>query len=139
MATGASVADLALVLVAVEEVLTRQTRRHLAILSMLGVLDIVLVVNKMDRAGWSRDAFGAIELAFRELATDLGFVDVACIPVAAKSGDNVTRRSEHLPWYSWRWSARLSRNRGAGADLKPRSVPHADPMGQSARFGLPRL
>jgi sulfate adenylyltransferase subunit 1 len=99
MATGASVADLALVLVAVEEGLTRQTKRHLVILSMLGVRHVVLAVNKMDRVGWSRDAFGAVETGFRELAADLGFVNVACIPVAAKSGDNVTSRSEHLPWY----------------------------------------
>jgi len=99
MATGASVADLALVLVAVEKGLTRQTKRHLVILSMLGVRHVVLAVNKMDRVGWSRDAFGAIELAFRDLATDLSFADIVCIPVAAKSGDNVTRRSEHLPWY----------------------------------------
>src|ERR1700722_8985131 len=99
MATGASVADLALVLVAVEEGLTRQTKRHLVILSMLGIRHVVLAVNKMDRVGWSRDAFGAIELAFRELAADLGFVDIACIPIAAKSGDNVTSRSERLPWY----------------------------------------
>lgn len=99
MATGASVADLALVLVAVEEGLTRQTKRHLVILSMLGIRHVVLAVNKMDRVGWSRDAFGAVETAFRALATDLGFVDIACIPVAAKSGDNVTTRSAHLPWY----------------------------------------
>jgi sulfate adenylyltransferase large subunit len=99
MATGASVADLALVLVAVQEGLTRQTKRHLVILSMLGVRHVVLAVNKMDRVGWSRDAFGAIESGFRELAADLGFVDVACIPVAAKSGANVISRSEHLPWY----------------------------------------
>jgi small GTP-binding protein len=102
MATGASVADVALVLVAVEEGLTRQTKRHLVILSMLGVRHIVLAVNKMDRVGWSRDAFDAVESAFRELVADLGFVDIACIPVAAKSGDNVTRRSEHLPWYRGR-------------------------------------
>jgi sulfate adenylyltransferase large subunit len=99
MATGASVADLALVLVAVEEGLTRQTKRHLVILSMLGIRHVVLAVNKMDRAGWSRDAFGAVETAFRALAADLGFVDVACIPVAAKSGDNITSRSARLPWY----------------------------------------
>ena len=73
MATGASVADLALVLVAVEEGLTRQTKRHLVILSMLGIRHVVLAVNKMDRVGWSRDAFDAVETAFRELATDLGF------------------------------------------------------------------
>jgi sulfate adenylyltransferase subunit 1 (EFTu-like GTPase family)/uncharacterized membrane protein len=69
------------------------------ILSMLGVRHVVLAVNKMDRVGWSCDAFGAVETTFRELAADLGFVNVACIPVAAKSGDNVTSRSANLPWY----------------------------------------
>ena len=139
MATGASVADLALVLVAVEEGLTRQTKRHLVILSMLGVRHVVLAVNKMDRVGWSRDAFGAVETAFRELAADLGFVDVACIPVAAKSGDNVTQPFRTPAVVSRTVAARLSRNRGAGADREPRSVPHADPMGQPARSGFPRL
>jgi small GTP-binding protein len=139
MATGASVADLALVLVAVEEGLTRQTKRHLVILSMLGVRHVVLAVNKMDRVGWSRDAFGAIELTFRELATDLGFVDIACIPVAAKK-----RRQCHAPFraravVSRTVVARLSRSGGAGADREPRSVPHADPMGQPPRSGFPRL
>jgi sulfate adenylyltransferase large subunit len=99
MATGASVADLALVLVAANEGLTRQTKRHLVILSMLGLRHVALAVNKMDRVGWSRDAFAALEAAFRELAADLGFIDVACIPIAAKSGDNVASRSEHMPWY----------------------------------------
>ena len=90
MATGASVADLALVLVAVEEGLTRQTKRHLVILSMLGIRHVVLAVNKMDRVGWSRDAFGAIEADFRELAADLGFVDIV-----VHSGRGKERRQRH--------------------------------------------
>lgn len=99
MATGASNADLALVLVAADEGLTRQSRRHLLILSLLGIGNVVLAVNKMDRVGWSRDVFSAIETEFREVAGSLGIGDIACIPVAAKSGDNVVSRSHRMPWH----------------------------------------
>jgi sulfate adenylyltransferase large subunit len=99
MATGASVADVALVLVSAEEGLTRQTKRHVVILSMLGIRNVVLAVNKMDRVGWSRGAFGAIETRFREFAADLGIDEAVAIPVAAKSGDNVVARSVHMDWY----------------------------------------
>lgn len=106
MATGASVADLALVLVGADQGLTRQTRRHLAILAMLGVSDVVLVVNKMDRVGWSRDTFRSLEAEFREIAGDVGsknrdsvIGNIVCIPAAARSGDNVVDRSLHMPWY----------------------------------------
>ncbi len=99
MATGASLADLAVVLVAADEGLTRQTRRHLAILSMLGLRHVVLAVNKMDRVGWSDTAFRAIEDSFCLLAKELGIPHVLCIPLAAKSGDNVVARSNHMPWY----------------------------------------
>ena len=99
MATGASVADLALVLVGADEGATRQTKRHVVILSMLGVRKIVLAVNKMDRVGWSREAFRAIEERFRDWAKDIDVDDIVCIPLAAKSGDNVVSRSQHMPWY----------------------------------------
>ncbi len=106
MATGASVADLALVLVGADQGLTRQTRRHLAILAMLGVSDIVLVVNKMDRVGWSEATFRSLEAEFREIAGDVGIKNrdrridnIVCIPLAAKSGDNVIDRSPHMLWY----------------------------------------
>jgi sulfate adenylyltransferase large subunit len=99
MATGASVADLALALVGADEGLTRQTKRHVVILSMLGVRKIVLAVNKMDRVGWSREAFRAIEDGFRDWAKDISVDDIVCIPLAAKSGDNVVSRSQHMPWY----------------------------------------
>ncbi len=99
MATGASVADLALVLVSADEGLTRQTKRHAVILSMLGVRKVVLAVNKMDRVGWSQDAFRAIEARFREFATALGIDDLVAIPVAAKSGDNIVSRSDRMHWH----------------------------------------
>jgi sulfate adenylyltransferase large subunit len=99
MATGASVADLALVLVSADEGVTRQTRRHVVILAMLGVRKVVLAVNKMDRVGWSREAFRAVEVGFRDWAADIGVAEIVCIPLAAKSGDNVVSRSQHMPWY----------------------------------------
>jgi sulfate adenylyltransferase large subunit len=99
MATGASVADLALVLVGADDGLTRQTKRHVVILSMLGIRNVVLAVNKMDRVGWSEESFRAIEARFGEFATDLGFADIVSIPVVAKSGDNVASQSQHMPWY----------------------------------------
>jgi sulfate adenylyltransferase large subunit len=100
MATGASVADLALILVSAEEGLTRQTKRHAVVLSMLGVRNIVLAVNKMDRVGWSEVLFRSMEAQFREFAAALGIDDVVSIPLAAKSGDNVAGRSAHMPWYA---------------------------------------
>jgi sulfate adenylyltransferase large subunit len=99
MATGASLADFAVVLVAADEGLTKQTRRHLAILSMLGLRHVALAVNKMDRVDWSEETFRAIEDSFCALAKDLGIAHVLCIPLAAKSGDNVIARSRHMPWY----------------------------------------
>ena len=99
MATGASVADLALVLVSANEGMTRQTRRHIAIVGMLGIKDVVLVVNKMDRAGWREDTFHALEAEFREIAADSGIRNVVTIPAAAKTGDNIATHSPHMPWY----------------------------------------
>jgi sulfate adenylyltransferase large subunit len=99
MATGASVADLALVLVSANEGLTRQSRRHIAIVGMLGIQDVVLVVNKMDCADWRQDTFRALETEFREIAADSGIDNVVAIPVAAKSGDNIAAHSPHMAWY----------------------------------------
>jgi sulfate adenylyltransferase large subunit len=99
MATGASVADLALVLVSADDGLTRQTKRHAVILSMLGVRRVVLAVNKMDRVGWSQEAFRSVAARFREFASALGIGDIVSIPVAAKSGDNVVSRSDRMHWY----------------------------------------
>ena len=99
MATGASVADLALILVSADEGITRQTKRHAVVLSMLGVRNIVLAINKMDRVGWSEVVFRGMETQFRDFAAALGVDEIAAIPLAAKSGDNVVIWSDRMPWY----------------------------------------
>ena len=99
MATGASMADVALILVDARSGITRQTRRHSLIVSTLGVRRMVLAVNKMDLVDWSQERFQAIEREFLAVARDLGVADVVCIPLAAKSGDNVVTRSTAMDWY----------------------------------------
>ena len=99
MATGASTADLAVLLVSASEGLTRQTRRHLQIVSTLGVRRIVVAVNKMDLAGWSESRFTAIESEVRAFTRDLEVHDIVFIPVAGPSGDNIAHRSQRMSWY----------------------------------------
>jgi bifunctional enzyme CysN/CysC len=99
MATGASTADLALLVVSAESGLTVQTKRHLLIVSALGVRQIVAAVNKMDLIGWSQSDFAKLEAEFRLFVRDLDFDETTFIPVAAASGDNVVSRSEHMDWY----------------------------------------
>jgi bifunctional enzyme CysN/CysC len=99
MASGASHADVAIVLVDARHGVKRQTRRHAAILDIVGVKRVILAVNKMDLVDWSQDKFRAIENEFRELTLRFGFREAIAIPVAAVSGDNVARRSEHMSWY----------------------------------------
>jgi sulfate adenylyltransferase large subunit len=99
MATGASTADLALLVVSTESGLTGQTKRHLLIVSALGVRNIVVAVNKMDLVGWSRSGFARLEAEVRAFVRDLDFDEVAFIPVVAARGDNVVSRSDHMDWY----------------------------------------
>ncbi len=99
MATGASHADVALLLVDARAGIKRQTRRHAAILDLAGVKRVILAVNKMDLVGWSEASYRAIADDFAELARRFGFTDAISIPVAAPSGDNVTRQSAKMPWY----------------------------------------
>ncbi len=99
MATGASVADLAIVLVDATRGLLPQTFRHVAILSLFGVRHVLLAVNKMDRVDYDQAVFDAIATRFRAHAQKLGVPDVVAIPVAAAVGDNVTVRSQAIGWY----------------------------------------
>jgi sulfate adenylyltransferase large subunit len=99
MATGASTADLALLLVSAREGITPQTKRHALIVSTLGVRHIVVAVNKMDLVGWQRAAFASLEAELRTFAEDLGVDELAFIPIAARSGDNIVTRSDRLRWY----------------------------------------
>ncbi|MBA4179827.1 MAG: sulfate adenylyltransferase [Anaerolinea sp.] len=99
MVTGASTADLALILVDARNGVVSQTRRHAAICSLLGIRHFALCVNKMDLAGWSQNRLHEIEDAFRAITDHLGVEQVTVIPVAAAPGDNVVDRSTNMPWY----------------------------------------
>ncbi|MBS0211966.1 MAG: sulfate adenylyltransferase subunit CysN [Proteobacteria bacterium] len=100
MATGASTADLAVVLVDARKGLLTQTRRHSYIVSLLGIRKVLLAVNKMDLMDYRHDVFAAIEADYRELATQLGIKEVQCIPLSALLGENVMRRSSVMGWYA---------------------------------------
>ena len=100
MATGASTADLAVILVDGTKGLLPQTLRHAYISSLLGIPSIVAAINKMDLVDYSEERFLELEEEFFVLAERLGIGNVQCIPVSALAGDNITERSERTPWYS---------------------------------------
>jgi bifunctional enzyme CysN/CysC len=99
MVTGASTADVAVVLVDAREGLLTQSRRHAAIAGLLKIPRIVLAVNKMDLVGYDADVFRAICADFRAWAGRLDLEEITCIPVSALEGDNVVERSEAMHWY----------------------------------------
>ena len=99
MVTGASTADLALVLVDARKGVVEQTRRHAALSALLRVPHLVLAVNKMDLVGFAEDVFDRIVEDFRAFAAGLDLPDVAAIPISALRGDNVVHRSADMPWY----------------------------------------
>ena len=100
MATGASNSELAVLLIDARKGLVRQTRRHAVIVSLLGIRHIVLAVNKIDLVDFSEACFHEIEKAFADFAAPLGFVSVMAVPLSARAGDNVARRSERTAWYA---------------------------------------
>jgi bifunctional enzyme CysN/CysC len=99
MATGASTADLAVVLVDARKGVLAQTRRHSWIAALFGIRHVVLAVNKMDLVGYGQPAFDAIVADYRALATQLGIAGVTAIPLSGLRGDNVVARSTAMPWY----------------------------------------
>jgi sulfate adenylyltransferase large subunit len=99
MATGASTADLALVLVDARRGMTEQSRRHLAIAALLGVPGVTVLVNKMDLVGYAEERFDAVVREVIDWASRLGLHDVGFIPVSALHGDNVVERSSAMRWY----------------------------------------
>jgi sulfate adenylyltransferase subunit 1 len=97
--TGASTAELAVLLVDARSGVVEQTRRHAAVLALLRVPRVVLAINKIDLVGYDEALLTAIAKDFAGLATSLGLTDVTTIPVSALLGDNVVERSPHTPWY----------------------------------------
>ncbi|HET9699941.1 MAG TPA: GTP-binding protein, partial [Burkholderiales bacterium] len=100
MATGASTANLAVVLVDARKGVLTQSRRHAHIAALLGIPHVVLAVNKMDLVNWSRDVFDAIRDEFTTFAAGLGLGDVTAIPLSALLGDMVVERGDRLDWYA---------------------------------------
>lgn len=99
MVTGASTANLMLVLVDARHGVLEQTRRHALIASILHLKHVVLCVNKMDLVDYKADVFERIRDEFEGFAAKLGFPDVRCVPVSALTGENIVERSKKMPWY----------------------------------------
>src|SRR6516165_10888406 len=100
MATGASTADLAVILIDASKGLQVQTRRHTYIASLLGIPHVLAAVNKMDLVDYLEDLFLSLRDDFSRLARRLGIPSVECIPLSALDGDNLVTHSEKTPWYS---------------------------------------
>ncbi len=100
MVTGASTADVAVILVDASQGVLTQTRRHSFITSLLGIKHVVLAVNKMDLVDFDREVFDSISENYAEFSERLDFETVTAIPMSALLGDNVIERSPRTTWYS---------------------------------------
>jgi bifunctional enzyme CysN/CysC len=99
MVTGASTADLSVILIDARKGILTQTRRHSVLVQLLGIRHVMLVVNKMDLVGYAKDVFTKIETEYRAFAKEIGLPTVTCIPISAVKGDNVIERSAVMSWY----------------------------------------
>lgn len=100
MVTGASTADLAIILIDARKGVLTQTRRHSYLVSLLGIEHVVVAVNKLDLVDYDEGTFRAIESEYREFAERLGMPEVTCVPLSALRGDNLTELSLQTPWYT---------------------------------------
>jgi bifunctional enzyme CysN/CysC len=99
MVTGASTAEVAVILIDARKGVLTQTRRHSFLVSLLGIRHIVLAVNKLDLVDYSMSVFEEIEADYRQFAYGIGLTDIVCIPMSALRGDNITGPSANTPWY----------------------------------------
>lgn len=100
MVTGASTADMAIILVDARQGVLTQTRRHAYLVSLMGIRHVVLAVNKMDLVDFDASTFQRTTDTFQQFATTLGFESITHIPLSALKGDNITQRSANTPWYT---------------------------------------
>ncbi|MBL7493568.1 sulfate adenylyltransferase subunit CysN [Frankia sp. AgB1.9] len=100
MVTGASTAELAVILIDARKGMLTQTRRHSYLVSLLGIENIVVAVNKLDLVDYDQAVFDRIETAYRTFATEIGLRDITCIPISALRGVNITDQSPETPWYT---------------------------------------
>jgi bifunctional enzyme CysN/CysC len=99
MLTGASTADVAVLLIDASQGVLTQTRQHAYLVSLVGIRQVILAVNKMDMAGYDKEVFDAITSDFNTLAKPLGFENITAIPLSALKGVNIVERSVQTPWY----------------------------------------
>jgi sulfate adenylyltransferase subunit 1 len=99
MVTGASTADVAIILIDARKGILTQTRRHSFIVNLLGIEHVIVAINKMDLVDFSEEVYNEISQAYGELADELGIKNTYYIPVSALNGDNVVDQSENMPWY----------------------------------------
>jgi len=100
MVTGASTADVAIILIDARKGILTQTRRHSFIVNLLGIEHVIVAINKMDLVDFSEETFNNISKAYGELAEELGIKNTYYIPVSALDGDNVVDKSKHTPWFT---------------------------------------
>ena len=100
MVTGASTADLAVILIDARKGVLTQTRRHSFLVSLLGIRHVILAVNKLDLVDYSEDVFRSIDADYRAFAAEIGLDDIVSIPMSALRGDNIVEPSPKTPWYS---------------------------------------
>ena len=148
MVTGASNAELAVLLVDARKGLAAQTCRHANVVSLLGIRHVVLAVNKIDLVDFNEKAFAAIRDRFSALAQPLNFKSIVAVPISARLGDNVSTRSERTPWYdgptllAFLENIEVSDERAAAAFRMPVqavSRPHANFRGYSGTIASGKL
>jgi bifunctional enzyme CysN/CysC len=100
MFTGASTADLAIILIDARKGMLTQTRRHSYLVSLIGVRHVVIAINKLDMVGYSKEIFDKIDAEYRAFAQELGLENIVSIPMSALKGDNITELSSNTPWYA---------------------------------------
>ena len=99
MVTGASTADVAVILIDARKGVLTQTRRHSYLVSLIGIRHVVLAINKLDMVGYSEEIFNQIDKEYRAFAKNLGLQNIVSIPMSALKGDNITELSANIPWY----------------------------------------
>jgi len=99
MVTGASTADVAVILVDARKGVLTQTRRHSLLVSLIGIRKVVLAINKMDLVDYAEAVFRDIEASYREFAKEIGLEDITAMPLSALRGDNMLVPSPNTPWY----------------------------------------
>ena len=139
MATGASNAELAVILIDARKGVLVQTRRHSLICSLLGIRHVVLAVNKIDLVDYRQDAFDRIVGDYSSFAPSSGFASVVPIPISARYGDNVIARSGSTPWYRGPTLLEHLETVDIASDDLVKAVPFSGAMGEPAQPRFPRL